>query len=54
MNRFRDTFESCGLEDLGYQGPDYTWAGTRTGGVKVRCRLDRVVANQLWQQIFPW
>lgn len=54
LTRFRDTLETCGLEDLGYQGPDCTWSGTRAGGAKVRCRLDRVVANQVWQQLFPW
>lgn len=53
MARFQETLETCGLEDLSYQGPDYTWTGNRTGGAKVRCRLDRAVANHQWQKLFP-
>lgn len=54
MTGFRDTLEICGLEDLGFQGPSYTWADIRASGVKVRCRLDRKVANPHWQQLFLW
>lgn len=54
MARFQETLEFYGLKDLGYQGPDYTWVGMRTSGIKVRCRLDRAAANQRWQQLFPW
>lgn len=54
MTIFWETLEICGLEDLGYQGPNYTWARTRAGGAKVRCRLDRTTANQQWQKLFPW
>lgn len=54
MARFHDALDSCGLEDLDYQGPDYTWASTRLGGGYVRCLLDKVVASHHLQQLFPW
>lgn len=45
MIEFRDTLEICEFVDLGYQGPKFTWEGTRAGGLTIRCRLDKAVAN---------
>ncbi|KAJ4825000.1 hypothetical protein Tsubulata_028177 [Turnera subulata] len=46
--RFRGCVDSCQLEDLGFQGPKYTW---RRGLVWER--LDRALASQSWLQAFP-
>lgn len=48
MSMFRETFNSHALVDIGFKGPQFTW---RRGGI---CeRLDRVVANLGWQNLFP-
>lgn len=53
MESFRDILSHCDFEDLGYKDPAYTWAWNRVGGTQVRCRLDQVVADQNWQEMFP-
>ncbi|KAJ4850290.1 hypothetical protein Tsubulata_019918 [Turnera subulata] len=45
---FRDWMGNCGLLDLGYKGPDYTWF---RGDVAER--LDRVLCNDAWRMRFP-
>lgn len=42
------------LEDMGYQGLDFTWVRTRASGLRIRCQLDWVLANQHWQHLFMW
>lgn len=34
MQIFHDALDYCELKDLGYQGPKYTWDGTRAGGLR--------------------
>ncbi|KAJ4842985.1 hypothetical protein Tsubulata_036399 [Turnera subulata] len=46
--RFQNCMDTCSLEDLGYQGPQFTW---HRGLVWER--LDRALANQSWLQTFP-
>lgn len=53
MEMFKDALDYCDLEDLGYQGPSFTWSGVRAGGVRVSCRVDRVAADGRWQEAFP-
>ena len=31
MENFQNTLEACGLSDLGYKGPKYTWNNGRVG-----------------------
>ncbi|KAK8701712.1 hypothetical protein V6N13_020091 [Hibiscus sabdariffa] len=45
---FHDTVFNCGLHDLGYSGPDFTWY---RGNCSVR--LDRCFGNALWFENFP-
>ena len=47
MQAFRDVLDLCGLVDLGYSSPDYTWHG-RCRGELIGERLDRGVANYEW------
>lgn len=47
LQAFHDALMDCGLEDVGYEGDLFTW---RRG--KVRERLDRGVANDLWNVMF--
>jgi hypothetical protein len=48
MESFREALEECGLCDLGYTGPRFTWCSKRTDRHFTKEWLDRVVANQKW------
>ncbi|KAB2621987.1 hypothetical protein D8674_024169 [Pyrus ussuriensis x Pyrus communis] len=51
--RFLEEFlSSSQLMDLGFNGPTFTWRGLRKGDW-VEERLDRVMANEKWQQLWP-
>jgi hypothetical protein len=45
MSLFKDCLSDCGLIDLGYSGPLFTWSNKQDGDDLVRVRLDRAVAN---------
>ncbi|WJX18123.1 hypothetical protein P8452_07957 [Trifolium repens] len=45
---FQECIDTCQLLDLGFQGQPFTW---RRGPVKER--LDRVLGNADWQNLFP-
>ena len=45
MSLFRDCLDECGLVDMGFTGPKYTWNNRQLGDDLVRVRLDRAVAN---------
>jgi hypothetical protein len=53
MAAFRGALSDCSLQDLGYQGPAFTWSNRCEDGALVRARLDRCVANHDWLSIFP-
>ncbi|KAB2601289.1 hypothetical protein D8674_002294 [Pyrus ussuriensis x Pyrus communis] len=51
--RFLEEFmASSQLMDLGFNGPAFTWRGIRKGDW-VEERLDRVIANEKWQNLWP-
>ena len=52
MKRFLDTVNWCGLQDLGFVGPNFTWLYQRTDGVQIRERLDRALASLDWEVQF--
>jgi hypothetical protein len=45
MTLFRDCLDDCGLFDLGFSGPKYTWNNRQREEDHVKVRLDRAVAN---------
>ncbi|KAA3465047.1 tyrosine decarboxylase 1-like [Gossypium australe] len=45
---FGNFVDSCGLQDLGFNGPKFTW---QRGGTSAR--LDRALANNTWMESFP-
>lgn len=49
---FRQMLTACGLNDIKHTGYQFSWAGTRNEHT-VQCRLDRIVANQEWLDMFP-
>jgi hypothetical protein len=53
MNHFCAHVKSCGLIDLGFNGPAYTWSNKRFSSIPTYERLDRCLANADWCRIFP-
>ena len=53
IRNFRDVLSRCGLVDLGFVGQKYTWCNGRHGEHRTLLRLDRMVANEAWIQLFP-
>jgi hypothetical protein len=52
MALFRDCLNDCGLVDLGFIGPKYTWSNRQEGDDLVKVRLDRAVANVAFRDLF--
>jgi ribonuclease HI len=53
MEAFRQTLEACGLTDLGFIGPKFTWSNCQEGIGLIKERLDRGVCNIAWRTMFP-
>ena len=53
MQRFRDVIDECGLMDLGFVGPSYTWSKHFDSGQSIWERLDRGLATNDWFLKFP-
>ncbi|KAF7833960.1 reverse transcriptase [Senna tora] len=50
---FQNCLDYCGLTDLGYTGPKFTWCNKRPNGSIVLERLDRFLGNAKWISLFP-
>ena len=48
MQAFRDVIDECGFMDLGFIGPNFTWANHYNDGHSIWERLDRGLASNLW------
>ncbi|KAM0911064.1 hypothetical protein ACQ4PT_013724 [Festuca glaucescens] len=46
MALFRDCLDTCGLMDLGFSGPKFTWSNRQCAEDHVKVRLDRAVDNE--------
>ena len=53
MEAFRQILEVCGLTDLGYIGPKFTWTNCQDRNSFIKERLDRGVCNMAWRNLFP-
>jgi hypothetical protein len=53
MRTFNSYVKQCGLFDLGYSGPAYTWTNKRFASNPIFERLDRCLANAEWCTLFP-
>jgi hypothetical protein len=52
MLLFRDCLDTCGLNDLGFSGPKFTWSNRQRAEDHVKVRLDRAVANEAFSNYF--
>ncbi|KAF7811881.1 reverse transcriptase [Senna tora] len=48
-----DCIDICGLTDLGYSRPKFTWCNKRPNGQLVFERLDRFMGNGAWLNLCP-
>jgi exonuclease III len=53
MQLFCSLVKKCGLFDLGYNGPAYTWCNKRYSSKPLYERLDRFLANAEWCNLYP-
>ncbi|KAA3486342.1 reverse transcriptase [Gossypium australe] len=53
MEVFREVLAECGLVDMGFSGRWFTWERGNLPETNIRERLDRGVANEVWQTMFP-
>jgi exonuclease III len=53
MYAFRTLVKQCGLFDLGFSGPAYTWTNKRFSSKPTFERLDRCLVNADWCAAFP-
>ena len=50
---FKDCLDNCGMVDLGFHGPQFTWVNKRESGHYIQERLDRAFANCDWRGLYP-
>ncbi|KAL8508854.1 hypothetical protein ACS0TY_016165 [Phlomoides rotata] len=53
LRGFRDAVNSCGIWDVELTGYPFTWSRGRGSSNFVEERLDRVMGNALWHEMFP-
>ena len=51
--RFQECLNNCGMIDLGFSGPRYTWSNHRPLTHLIQERMDRVFANADWNVLYP-
>jgi exonuclease III len=50
---FKSCLDMCGMIDLGFHGPRFTWSNFRELSELIQERLDRCFANSSWRTLFP-
>jgi hypothetical protein len=53
LYNFRQHVRNCGLFDLGFSGPAYTWTNRRFSSTPLFQRLDRCLVNHDWCVAYP-
>jgi hypothetical protein len=54
MASFREALEDCGLSDLDYVGPKFTWSNRQEGDHFIQERLDQALGDREWCRLFPF
>ncbi|KAL5565680.1 hypothetical protein UlMin_028844 [Ulmus minor] len=53
LRNFREPIEYCNLADLGFRGPKFTWCRGNNNSNFIQERLDRMLGNSGWSDMFP-
>lgn len=53
IEAFRTTLSSCALSGLGSRGPRFMWHNGKEGEFFIQERLDQVVSNMDWCELYP-
>ncbi|KAL5565008.1 hypothetical protein UlMin_028172 [Ulmus minor] len=53
LRNFREDIEYCNLTDLGFRGPKFTWCRGNNNSNFIQKRLDRMLGNSGWSDLFP-
>ncbi|KAL5541281.1 hypothetical protein UlMin_042503 [Ulmus minor] len=53
LRNFREAIEYCNLADLGFRGPKFTWCRGNNNSNFIQERLDRMLENSGWSDMFP-
>ena len=53
MDSFVETINRCGLRDIGFIGPKFTWLYESRDGLQIQERIDRALATIEWVNLFP-
>lgn len=53
MARFNEAINFCGLKEVGFLGPIFTWLCQKRDGTQIRERLDKALASSDWHSLFP-
>lgn len=49
---FLNCMDNCGVTDIGFSGPKFTWCNNRRPSQRIWKRLDRVFINDKWANFF--
>ncbi|KAH7864841.1 hypothetical protein Vadar_034499 [Vaccinium darrowii] len=52
ISSFHDLISDCGLVDLEFKGPRFTWRNNRSGENFIMERIDMVFANSKWRELY--
>ena len=50
---FQECINGCGLMDMGFLGPRFTWTNLRNLSDLIQDRLDRGFCNASWSLLYP-
>ncbi|XP_030939895.1 uncharacterized protein LOC115964782 [Quercus lobata] len=50
MEGFREVIDTCGFQDMGFEGPEFTWCNQRLNKGRIQLRLDKVLASVEWAE----
>ncbi|KAK2656458.1 hypothetical protein Ddye_009510 [Dipteronia dyeriana] len=51
ISNFRETVDDCGLDDLGFTGPMFTWCNRRNRDDMIQKRLDHFFSTKQWKML---